>query len=651
MKLIRHFCFVCFIFLSLGNLYASENININFNNLSIEDFIKLSSKILHKNILLSSEIKGNVDFIPNTKIKKGDLIRILNYTLEAKGYTLIENNNILRIVKIKDSAHYNLPVISSSSKPNFYQMVTEVFSVPNENVDYVAGKIKHLISKAGKVSTDRSTNSLILTDFPANIKTIKHIITLMSKNSKKDIRVIKLKNINALQTLTTLKKMAASLYNPQVPTQKMSILANKNNNSIIIIGKKENTAYLSSYVKNIDSKASLIRQVVEVIKLKNVEAKNVLGVITAIIGKKKYSNPSSKPFASADEESNTIILMGPQNEIKYLKELIGKLDQDRLQVYVKAKIIEVSENKMKNIGVKYGLLGLFTGAGGLLTISSELNKGAPIAFDPSQYGIDTPTITNGLALGATINLLKENYAANVVSEPSILCINNKESSIYVGSTISIKTGSSTTDGGTINDSYEREDVGLTLKVKPRISNKNKVILSVKTILEDVSQTKTNDQPDTSKKEVETTAIVNNGESIILGGLIKNKDEKTVDGVPFLSDIPWLGNLFKNKYDIKDKINLVIIITPYIIPKSKDLAYVRRELARLRILEDKYTQNMLLNLKKESLKRLKEKAKQDKEMKKIDIETKKFKSKILKEENKDKKTDARKAYLKKTGISD
>jgi general secretion pathway protein D len=221
--------------------------------------------------------------------------------------------------------------------------------------------------------------------------------------------------------------------------------------------------------------------------------------------------------------------------------------------------------------------------------------GKAIAVDTSSMGLKVPSLNKGLALGATINLLSQNGAADIVSEPSLLCINNKQSSIYVGETRSIKTGTTTTNGGNINNTYKREDIGLTLKIKPRISNGNKVLLEINTKLEDVSQTTTNEQPNTTKKDLETTAIVGNGESIILGGYIKEKKENTEDKVPFFGDIPVLGALFRSNRQIKDKINLVIIITPYIIPKTKDLAYVREQLAQLKLLEDKYTKETIIRL--------------------------------------------------------
>ncbi len=334
-----------------------------------------------------------------------------------------------------------------------------------------------------------------------------------------------------------------------------------------------------------------------------------------------YKNKNDKPFVSTEEESNSIILMGPKEELTYFKALVEKLDVDRQQVYVQARIIEISERKTKDVGIKYGINGFARGRLGLVNFGSTLT-GADNALSLStlgDYGVGLSSVKNALSLGVSINLLNENGAADIVSEPSLLCINNKSSSIYVGETISIKTGTTTTVGGVPTDTYKREDVGLTLKVKPRISNGNKVLLEIVTKLEDVGQTSTNSNPNTSKKELETTAIVNNGESIILGGYIKEKKEHTVQKVPFFGDIPLIGSLFRNKREVSDKINLVIIITPYIVPKSKDLTFVRNQLTQLKLLEDKYTKDTILRLKKEKLNAKKQDNERAEETKIIDEE--------------------------------
>lgn len=327
------------------------------------------------------------------------------------------------------------------------------------------------------------------------------------------------------------------------------------------------------------------------IELQNVEAKQMMAMVNSFINKQ-----DSIITLSILESSNTLLLKGTSTNVKNIKRLIKTLDKDTLQVYVKARIIEVNDNLVSDIGVKYGIFGSEGNSGGLFSFSSHLNGGKAIPTIPSGINLELPKLYSGIALGASINLLEKNRALDIVSEPSILCINNKESSIYVGETISIKTGETTNDTGSIN-SYSREDVGLKLKVKPRISRGNKVALEINAVLEGVTTTDPSSQnPNTSKKEVKTTAIVHNGESVILGGLIETKKEKTEEKIPLLSSIPIFGEVFKNKNQDKKQNNLVIIITPYIIPKSKDLTYVRNQLTQLKLLEERYLKKSLEELK-------------------------------------------------------
>lgn len=599
--------FATFILLFNFISFASEEININFKNLQIMELIKITSKIIDKNILLTKDIKGTVDFISSKPLNKEDLVKILIYSLEDKGFTLVEGKEILRIVKLSEVSKNNVPIINGNKNKLYYQMLTEIFPVHNANADYIALKIKHLISKDAKLVSNKESNTLIITDFKDNIKTIKKIVNIISYGAKKNIKIIKLKHLNALDAKINLDALVKSIYNENIQTQKVAIIPNINNNSLTIVAKNENIKYLSKYINNIDTKSLEEKKIVEVIPLKNVEAKNIIKIIDSLIKKDDDKDDKLKPLSSIDEESNSIVLIGLLSKIEHIKLLIEKLDKEKAQVYVQARIIEVTNSLVDEVGIKYGILGGSSRSKGLSTFASSLNGGNSIAFTPSDIGLSIPTISAGLALGASISLLDQDGALDIVSEPSILAINNKESSIYVGETISVKTSSSISDGGTKNENFKREDIGLTLKVKPRISNDNKVTLEINTILEDVKTTVTNSgNADTTKKEVKTTAIVKNGESVILGGLIEDKEEWVESKVPGVSEVPVLGKLFThNKTDIRKR-SLVIIVTPYIIPKSKDLTYVRDKLARLKLLEDKYLQDTLIKLKQKQIDEVKSK---------------------------------------------
>ena len=617
---------IMMVVLSSGLLFsaAREQMNVNFKDLKIIDLLKITSKIINKNILISNKINGKVDFISNKPIYKDDILNILIYVLEGKGYTIVDNNDILRVVKISDVAKYNAPVYSDTKDLKTPQMITEVFLVDYSNVDYISSKIRHLISKSAKLVTDKNSNAIVLTDFLDNIKTVKKIISIISADSKKMIKVVDLKNIQGSAVLADLKSVAKTVFNEKILKEKVSVLLNKDTNAIMFVGKKENVEFLVDHLKKIDKKGSLVEKVVEVVYLKNAESKSVIKILNGIVSS-RYTKEKikDKPFVSVDEESNSIILMGAKDEIKYFSKMIVMLDVERAQVYVKARIMEISEMGLRNVGVKYGLTagratstGLFTmaadfggmsGSNLILPSGFDLDIGEQKMVTTVKDGITTTAPSTGniklqeaLALGTTIQLLETNDALEIVSEPSLLCINNQESSIYIGTTKSIQMGTSTDKNGNATPKLERADIGLSLKVKPRITSDNKVLLQLTTKIEEISSKQTNAQPDSFKKELTTTAIVTTGESVILGGYIKNKEQEIVDKVPFLGDIPIIGSLFRNRVKGKDKINLVIIVTPYIVPKSKDLTYIRNQLTQLKMLEDQYTKDLLNTIKESKI---------------------------------------------------
>ncbi|MCG3685945.1 hypothetical protein L5F35_06935 [Aliarcobacter butzleri] len=346
-------------------------------------------------------------------------------------------------------------------------------------------------------------------------------------------------------------------------------------------------------------------QFTEVIGLKNVDGVNIIKILDDIVNK-KYINKPTKPFVSLDLESNSLVVMASKDELKQIKDLIQELDKEKAQVYVQAKIIEVNNELVNKIGISYGIISTSARSDGINAISSNLNGGSNAikeAVDTLGIKVSDINIKSGLALGASLNLLQQNGALDIVSEPSILAIDNKESSIYVGEKISVEISSTLTDGGLQRTNYEREDIGLTLKVKPRISSDTKLTLEINTLLEGIKSTSVSagQNPDTLKKEIKTAAILNNGESVIIGGLIENKNETIEQKVPVLADIPLFGELFKNDSKMNKKNNLVIIVTPYMIPKSKDITYIREQLSELKKLEDKYLQDSLSIIKDNSKK--------------------------------------------------
>ena len=591
-----------------------NKINVNFSNLAITDFIKLISKITNKNILINNKINGTVNFVSTTPVYDDELIGILISVLESKGYTLIQKGSIYEIVRSTEAAKHNVGVVSRGRKLYGSLMVTQAIKIKGENVDVVAAKVRYLISKTAKLMTMKESNTLLVTDYPKNIETIKKVIRQIDTNNQSIVKIVYIKNTEAKKLQARLIDISKSIFNTKIASEKVKIVLDDNINGIIIIGESKNVNKIEKLAKKLDTESN-INKTLKIFPLKNSDAKAVLATLNDIVSKQKFSDPALKPNVTASEEINAIIVIGDPIIMKGLKIIIDELDKEKYQVYVQARIIEINKNNSENLGVKYGFAGGDVSASGIYAMSAnfgseDLTKAASKAVADALGSIGSSTMA-AFALGATVDFLQENGAAKSISNPSILCVNNKESSIYVGKTISISTGSVTASTSAVpgvTNSYKREDIGLTLKIKPRVSSKDKVTLDVEAILENVlddGSKNATGQPVTSKQEVKTQAILRHGESIIIGGLVKSYERDSTSKVPLLGDIPIIGEyLFSSKSTTKEQDNLVVMLTPYVIDKSDELSELQRKLGLVAKLQKEY------NLK--AFKQLEEKAnKEDK----------------------------------------
>ena len=455
-----------------------EKVNVNFSDLEITDFIKLISKMSNKNILINNQIKGKVNFVSNTPVYEDELMDILISVLESKGFTLMEKGSLMQVVRSTEAAKHNARVQRQGKKVLGSLMITQSIKVDGENVDVVAAKVRYLISKTAKLMTMKESNTLLITDYPSNIETIKQVIDDLVTSDDTIVKIVYVKNTEVKKLQTKLVDISNSLFNSAVLSEKVKIIYDDNVNGIIIVGKKPNVRTIEDLISKLDIESN-INKTVNIFHLKNSDSKAVLATLNEIVSKQTFSDPALKPNITFSEEINSIIAVGDPLVIKGLKMIVDELDKEKFQVYVKARIVEISQTDSEALGVKYGFAAGDVSSSGLYAMSAnfgdqDLTSAASTAITNALGTIGSNSVT-ALALGATIDFLETNGASKSLSNPSILCVNNKESSIYVGKTISVEAASvSTTLTTGLSKSYKREDVGLTLKIKPRVSSVDKV---------------------------------------------------------------------------------------------------------------------------------------------------------------------------------
>ena len=616
--------------LSVGLQAQEETVDVNFRDLSVKDFIEMVSKITQKNILIEADLKGKINFVSTKPIKKSALFSLANSILGGKGLTIIDQGEYYKVVKGANAAGEGLEVSSSIEGDT---MKTVMFPLKSSNAAVLRAKIKPLLHKSAKVISFKENNVLAVTADPRTLQAVSKVIKAVETTGEKKSVVIKLQNSLVKDVYANAQNMAKKIFPQTIESEKVDIFKDDATNSIILVGNTANNARMIKYIKQLDIKGESTTQKMYVIRLKNSNVEEMEKIMSKLISQmnnvavktpKKGGTPPTKAMVVSDIERNALILLATAEQMKNIRETVRRIDIPKVQVYVKAKIVEVNNNMAQQIGFKYGFNGGAITSSGLYTLAGNMGASA-LQMSPALLGfLNTNTETyegldsNGnpiyssdpafkfdatdkvFALGATLDLLEQNGAAQILSEPSVLCTNNKEAEIYVGQTRSILTQAqqSTTGVSNVVNNYSREDIGLRLKVKPRLSSNNKVTLEVETVLEDIdpSSEQMADRPTTTKRTVKTNAIVNNGEMIILGGLIKNVAGKGESKVPFLGDIPVIGEyLFTHHSDVEREQNVVIYLTPYIVRKSDDLQKLKAMLSELDEVQERYN-----NLFKEAL---------------------------------------------------
>ena len=634
--------------LALSVQVHAEKVKVNFKDLSIGDFIEMVGKITGKNILVDGNIKGKINFVSNKDIEKSELIPLATAILETKKMTLVNKGSYYQVVKSATAPGEGGKVSSHVTSSGDGTMETVVFQLSNVNSAIIRTKIKPLLHRSAKVISFKKNNLLAITDYPHTLKSIKKLIDKIENKQSKQSKIVYLQNAHVKDVFPNIQSMSKALFPQDIVSEKVAVMQNTNANSIILVGKYANVQKLENYISQLDISGASDSQKMHVIPLKNSNVEDMAKILSKIVpqltgvasgssvggggasramgggvgpasvGPSSIGNgkPAPKAVIASDIEQNSLIVLANDDQYQNILETVKVLDVEKSQVFIQAKIVEVNTNLAENIGVKYGFNGgaitsngLFSLAGNAgapaLAISSSLmgflNQGGSKTIyndagnvigteTPSRFSFDAG-INKVFSLGAKLDLLKQNGAAQILSKPSILSTNNKEATIYVGRTQSIITQSQQSTQGSSNvlNNYSREDIGITLKVKPRLSSNNKVSLEIETTIEDIvpGSGSAADRPTTTKRSVKTNVIVNHGETIILGGLIKSADGKTQTKVPILGDIPIIGRLFTSNGNSGSKVNVVIYITPYILNKSSDLTSLREHLDELESVQQQY----------------------------------------------------------------
>lgn len=570
-----------------GAAYAAEKLTLNLKGADIQAVIDTVAELTGKSFIVDPRVKGKVTIISTRKMSPDDVYQMFLSILDVHGFSAVESNDVVKILPDADAKHASTP-----NRGEGDELVTQVVEVNNIAAAQLVPILRPLVPPQGHLAAHAQTNTLIISDRAANVARLVRIIGRIDQPSSGEIEIIQLQNASATEVvriLTALEQQERKK-DPKSASSAPTLVADDRTNSIMVGGDKSDRLQLRAIISHLDTPTETTGNT-KVIYLRYAKAKDLVSVLTGVADVSKKGARGGKPAAAAsaspikiqaDETTNALVITASQGELKSLEGVIRQLDIRRAQVLVEAVIAEVSSTKAAELGMQWlfdgtpggeGPVGLinFSGAGGggILGTAAAISSGqAPGGLDGMAIGVgqfNSPTLN----FAGLIRALDSNGTSNVLSTPSLLTLDNQEAEIIVGQQVPFKTGTTAPTGGTSPaipyTSIKRENIGITLKVKPQINEGNSVQLEIEQTVDSLAPS-LDGAADlvTNKRSLKTTVLINDGEMIVLGGLIEENLVESEQKVPWLGDIPLLGWLFATRTTTKVKTNLMVFLQPKII---------------------------------------------------------------------------------------
>lgn len=599
---------------SSAAMAAEEQVSLNFVNADIEEVIKAVSQITKRNFLVDPRVKGSINIVSATPIPASLAYDTLLTALRLQGFAAVESNGVTKVMPEADAKLY-IPGIGNKNG-NGDKLVTRVFMLHHESAVQLVPILRPLIAPNNIVVAYPNNNALLVTDYASNLKRIEQIVATIDRPNTSVPIVIPVKYASVMDVAQTINRLmldgSVIATGSTDASQRFMLMADSRTNSLLLStdspGRVERVREL---VAKLDVKTGAPGNI-HVIYLKNAEAAKLALTLRAVLGGDTSaavvtSTPLSTPgtptvtnavpvagggIIQADAATNALIITASDAVYNNLRAVVEMLDVRRAQVFVEALIAEVTADKAAEFGIQwqalnginnpganviggtnFGVAGagggnIITAAGNIGTVGQGLNIGI-VKGTTTITGLGTV-----LNLGMLAHFLETDAHANILSTPNLLTLDNEEAKIIIGQNVPFITGSYAQTGAAATatpfQTIERKDVGLTLRIKPQISQGGTVRLQVFQEVSSVQNQTINNAAGviTNKRSLESTVLIEEGQIIVLGGLIQDSVSNGEDKVPLLGDIPLLGNLFRHETRQHTKTNLMVFIRPYVMRDSQ-----------------------------------------------------------------------------------
>jgi general secretion pathway protein D len=590
-------------------------VTLNFSNADIEAVARTMATLTGRNVVVDPRVKGNITLTTDSPASPARAYNLFLATLRMQGFTVVQVDGIDKVVPEADAKLQGGGVSSTESgspSADGSQLVTQIIKLQYENANNLLPVLRPLVNPNNPINVNPATNTLVITDYADNLRRLARIVAAMDVPNATDIEVIPIQHANASDLaplVTRLLDSNAATGGQADSSFKTAVLAEPRSNALIVrAANQARLGMVRTLVAKLDQPSAGENGAagnIYVVYLKNANANQLATTLRAALSgeaRAASSTPAAAPASTpggasvaantpstggqiqAEPATNSLIITASEPQYRQLRAVIDKLDARRAQVFVESLIAEVSVDKAAEFGIQWqgplgqagdsmiGLLGTNFGTGGK-NILNLATQGAAGTVAPAR-GVNFGAVnkTNGVyVLGFLARFLEESGSGNVLSTPNLLTLDNEEAKIVIGQNVPFVTGQFTNTGGnngTVNpfQTIERKDVGLTLKVKPQISENGTVKLTIYQEVSSVLASTVNapNGPTTNKRTIESNVLVDDGAVVVLGGLLQDEYAGNQEKVPGLGDVPLFGNLFKSEARSRKKTNLMVFLRPVVV---------------------------------------------------------------------------------------
>lgn len=605
---------------------SREPVVLNFVNAELDSVIQIIAKLTGRNFLLDPKVKGTLNLVSLKPVPPRSVYPLFLASLRQQGLTAIElPGGVTKIVMESDSRAQPVPLLkrgqtASLSRSHLY---TYIHPLEYESAAALMTALRPLMTPNSVMSTLPSTNTLIVTDYAENIQKLQQIIETLDRPSGEP-RIFRLKHTSATEMAVMLNKLlsesgtisASPGANAAVENLKVNIIPDPRTNSLLI--RSENLArkaQIQRWLNELDVPTATPSNL-HVIYLRNTEAARTATLLRNVLGLENSStdNTPSTPLSTnttggatnttntapkssnnstgnsngtiaihADVVNNALLILAPQALFREIEQIVEQMDIRRAQVFVEALVVEMSAEKAAEFGIQWQTFGGINATDSIRAIGgTNFNSrgtgknildptlnigsiGSGLNFGIVKGTVTLPGIGEVLNLGLLARALESNANANILSTPTLMTLDNEEARIVIGQNVPFITGQYTqTNNATPFQTIERKDVGLTLKVRPQITQGGSVRLTLYQEVSSVQDKTNNAGVITNKRSIESTVLVDDGQVIVLGGLMQDSLGDAVDKVPIAGDLPVIGSFFRYNKRNRSKTNLMIFMRPTIV---------------------------------------------------------------------------------------